>query len=147
MEWIEYLDEIGVRTATTNNATSISTETSRAQAEEARIEGLTANTVKYTEQTLTYLQQQQARVNIRSASVDNFNDVMDMAISLRRALYDETDRATQAESSISASIPTSAQISALAPRPVSQRADWSSDPPHRHHISRRTHVLDRQIPP
>lgn len=103
------------RTATTNNATAISTETSRAQAEEARIEGLTADTVKYTEQTLYDYQQRQARANIGAGSKDAVDDAMDMVTSLRRALYDETDRATQAESSISASIPTSAQISALAP--------------------------------
>lgn len=53
-----------LRATGTNNATAISTETSRAQAEEARIEGLTANTVKYTSQSLTDAQKTQARTNI-----------------------------------------------------------------------------------
>ena len=110
---ISAVDSVG--NAVTSVGNNLQSEISRAQSEEARIEGLTANTVKYTEQTLTDLQQQQARANIRSASVDNFTDTMDMVLLLRHAIIDETDRATQAESSISASIPTSAQISALAP--------------------------------
>lgn len=97
-----------LRTATTNNATAIS-----------NLQTSVGEAVKYTVQSLTDAQKRQALANLDAASNAALNS---MSASFNASLgavanrvTEETTRATQAESSIRSEIPTSAQISALAP--------------------------------
>ena len=109
-----------VGNAVTSVGNDLRSETTRAQSEEARIEGLTNESVKYTSlQSLTDTQKGIARTNIDAVPSSALSSVADsLSASINNVgnrVTAETNRARQEEASIRSDIPTSAQISALAP--------------------------------